>query len=416
MNLTGSDLDYDKICIHYGEIGLKGKNQPDFRQQLEDNIRFRLRSLGIKWPVRYAHSYFYLDLPADATENERHTALSALKDVPGIAWYGPAMSLDVSDAFTDGTVNYDLLEPQITALAREKYIEEGTFAVRVNRADKRLPGKSIEYERRFGAVVIEQTPWEHVDLSNPDITLHIDMYAEYVFIYAEKIPGAGGLPVSITGKVLTLLSGGIDSPAAAYLAAKRGCSVDFIHFTANKFQMENAPQYKVSRLVQDLSKVTLRSTLYLVPYTHFEFEILGNPIEYELILFRRFMSRAAEVLAGRIKAQALVTGDNLAQVASQTLENLVSATRSISIPVLRPLITYDKKDIVDLAKSIGTYKLSLEPYKDCCSIISKHPRTVSTHAELQEIEDDLFDDYKAMIDATLNDAVVLKYKCGKQVD
>jgi thiamine biosynthesis protein ThiI len=212
-----------------------------------------------------------------------------------------------------------------------------------------------------------------------------------------------------------LLSGGIDSPAAAFLMAKRGCTVDFIHFTAENIRQENAHAYKVSKLAQTLSKYTMDSRLYLVPYTHFEFELFGHKIFYELMIFRRFMTRTAEVLAESISAQAIITGDNLAQVASQTLENLVANSRATAMPILRPLITYDKMEIVDLAKQIGTYTLSLKPYKDCCSIVAKNPKTSSEDSRLESLEDDIFDDYDEVIRQTLDEAIILEYSCGERV-
>jgi len=407
-------VNYDTILIHYGEIGLKGKNQPDFRNELQSNIRFRLRSLGFDWRVRYAHSYFYVDVPENSA-TRLTTAIEALLHLPGIAWLARGLNLSRDEFYADQKINYEIIEKPLLQAANEEYQDGLAFAVRVNRADKHLPNKSMDYERRFGALIIEETDWLDVNLDNPDVTFHVDMYPDHIFFYTEKLTGAGGLPVGITGRVLTLLSGGIDSPVAAYLAAKRGCSVDFIHFTANRFQQENAADYKVSRIVRDLSKITLRSKLYLVPYTHFEFAALGHKMEYELIIFRRFMARVAESLSATLKAQALITGDNLAQVASQTLENLVSTTKGISIPVLRPLIMFDKQEIIDLAKKIDTYQLSLEPYKDCCSLISQHPRTVSEHRELEEIEAELFSDYQQLIQDTLDDAICLEYKCGEQV-
>ncbi len=407
-------MDYNTILIHYGEIGLKGKNQPDFRNALESNIRFRLRSLGLKWKIRYSHSYFYIEIPEDSKE-DLSSVIDTLLHLPGIAWLARAVNISRKAFCSKNDVHYEIVEEPLLQTAKEQYQDNLAFAVRANRADKSLPNKSMDYERRFGALIIEQTEWETVNLNNPDVTFHIDMYPDNVFLYSEKITGAGGLPVGITGRVLTLLSGGIDSPVAAYLAAKRGCFVDFIHFTANRFQQENAAEYKISRIVRDLSKMTLRSKLYLVPYTHFEFAALGHKMEYELIVFRRFMARVAESLAVQVKAQALITGDNLAQVASQTLENLVSTTRGITIPVLRPLIMYDKQEIIDLAKKIETFQLSLEPYKDCCSLISQHPRTVSTHRELEEIESEIFPEYDQLIKDTLDEAICLEYKCGERV-
>jgi len=404
---------YNRIVIHYGEIALKGKNQPNFLYRLKQNIQLKLKSLGVSWSVRETHSYMYIDIPEDAPVDHQEIQ-SALQQVMGIAWFGFTTFIPHNQVYVaSGEPNYQRLENQLVAQASEHFVSQGKFCVRVNRADKQFPSTSPKLERRFGAEIIEKTKWDSVDLKSPDITFRVDIYIDGVYFYTKKIEGSRGLPVGITGRVLVLLSGGIDSPVAAYLAAKRGCSVDFIHFTANQMQLANAQGYKVSQLAQRLSRYTDYSKLYLVPYTHFEFAALSDSLEYELVIFRRFMTRVAEKLAIKTKAQALVTGDNLAQVASQTLENIVANNQAVQLPILRPLLTYDKYEIVDLAKHISTYSLSIEPYKDCCSLISEHPRTKSDHDTLTQIEDKTFPDYEELITRTLDDAVSLTYRNGR---
>jgi thiamine biosynthesis protein ThiI len=225
----------------------------------------------------------------------------------------------------------------------------------------------------------------------------------------------GGLPVGVTGRVLTLLSGGIDSPVAAYLIARRGCSVDFIHFTADQPQQNQAEGNKVSQIVQELSRITMRSRLYLVPSSYFQVAILGRQMKNELIIFRRFMTRVAERLARKRDAQALVVGDSLGQVASQTLENIVTNSQAGELPILRPLLTYDKEEIVELAKRIDTYHISLKPYKDCCSILVSNPRAKSNHVLISREERALLPEYEDLIDRTLKDAVCLEYAWGERV-
>jgi thiamine biosynthesis protein ThiI len=223
------------------------------------------------------------------------------------------------------------------------------------------------------------------------------------------------LPVSSAGRVLTLLSGGIDPPVAAWLMAKRGCRVDLIHFTAASLQLEEAQDYKVTLLARILNRYTLHSRLFLVPYTYFDLALMRTKVDYELVLFRRFMARVAEKLADRLKAQALVTGDNLSQVASQTLSNLASTSQAIAMPILRPLIGFDKEEIMSLARRIGTYDLSIEPYKDCCAIIARHPRTRSRHDRLAAIEARAFPDYDKLIEQTLADAVCVEARGSTSV-
>ncbi|MCF7805029.1 MAG: tRNA 4-thiouridine(8) synthase ThiI [Candidatus Marinimicrobia bacterium] len=403
------------IVIHYGEIALKGKNQPDFLNRLKSNLRHKLRQHDRDWKIVKAHSYMYIKVPKNQMVPTE--LLHSLEQVAGIAWLAPARFFSARSIklLTDNPELEQVTDAVVT-LASETFVLDADFAVRVTRGEKRFPMKSPEIGREFGASIIGETDWESVDLDNPDRAYYIDIYVEGIFVYTDKRQGIGGLPSGITGRVLTLLSGGIDSPAAAFLAAKRGCSVDFIHFTANQVQQNQAENYKVSKLARELSHYTLRSKLYLVPYTHFEFEIMGDSMEYELMLFRRFMIRVAEALANQNKIQALVTGDNLAQVASQTLENIVSNAQAVDLPILQPVLTYDKHEIVALAKEIGTYQLSLEPYKDCCSILSKHPKTITNHDQLSHLEQDIFSDYAGLIEQTLDDAVVLEYDCGKLVE
>lgn len=402
----------DTILIHYGEIALKGKNRPHFERQLRRNVQRRLAGLNADWRVRCVHDGLRIEVPA--ADGALDAVLASLGGVSGIVWYAPAASIP-READADGAAaGIDALTKHLAALARGHYLEEAAFAVRVNRADKRFPLGSQELERQLGRAIIEHTPWRRVNLSRPERTFHVDIQPERIYLYVDRRQGLGGLPVGTAGRVLSLLSGGLDSPVAAFLAAKRGCSVDCIHFAASLMQQRHALEYKVSRLVAHLSHVTLRTRLYLVPYTHFELALLGGRTQYELVLFRRFMARTAQALAGRIGAQALVTGDNLGQVASQTIENLASFSRAVEMPVLRPLVTYDKQEIVDLAHRIGTFDISVEPYKDCCSIISRHPRTRSQHEALSDEEAQLLPNYQELIERTLQDAIVLEYECGER--
>ena len=404
------------IIIHYGEIGLKGKNQADFRRQLRENIRRRLRTDGLGWKPQQTRGYLYIDVPPDQT-NQMDTALNAITDVAGIVWYAPASYIPTASVNQEKPLpDFPQLEEELIRLANKHYAPDRAFCVRVNRGYKQFPMTSPALERHFGTVINKKTEWEHVDLEEPDITFRLDITSDRTYLFTGKRRGIGGLPVGSTGRVLSLLSGGIDSPVAAYLMAKRGCSLDFIHFTATAMQQQEATEYKVSALAKELSKITMRSRLYLVPYTHFEFDVMGENQEYELMVFRRFMANTAERLAEDIGSQALVTGDNLGQVASQTLENIVSNSRAVHLPILRPLLTYDKQQIVNLAREIGTYETSIEPYKDCCSLISEHPKTTSYHQELNWLEDDIISDYDQLINDTLNDAICLVYDCGELVE
>ena len=395
------------IIIHYAEIALKGKNQREFRRLLRDNIRLKLNRLGLKWPVIETQGMVEARVPEEGSAIPIGQVISELSAVFGVSWLTLATRLPRRPT--------DLVEPHLDLArqhllenARAQYAEDKSFVVRVIRADKRLPFASAQFEKELGGFLIQNTSWRKVSLRKPDVTFNLDFRPEATYLYSERTRGPGGLPVSSAGRVLTLLSGGIDSPVAAWLMAKRGCRVDFIHFTASSLQAEEAREYKVSRLARILNSSTLHSRLFLVPYTYFDLALMRANVEYELILFRRFMARVAEKLARRLKAQALATGDNLSQVASQTLSNLASTSQAVAMPILRPLIGFDKEEIMNLARRIGTYDLSIEPYKDCCAIIARHPRTRSRHDRLTAIEARVFPDYDKLIEQTLADAVCVE--------
>ena len=398
------------ILIHYGELALKGRNQPLFRRQLRANIRQKLRALSLTWPLQEKPGFLSIAISGDATAEQIEICVKGLREVFGIAWLAVTEPLP-HRRFTFDSRDEDLanLEQRVIALAKEEFAPNKTFCIRVKRAEKAVPLTSVELERRFGRLIIDNTQWKKVDLENPDALFQVEIRPEGSFLFSNKLKGPAGLPAGTAGRVLTLLSGGIDSPVAAYLMAKRGCRVVFLHFTATSMQQDEARNYKVWRLAEQLRRYTLRSRLFLVPYTQFDVAVVasGQQVEYDLVLFRRFMARVAQTLAHKIRAQAIVSGDNLSQVASQTLPNLVSTSQAVEMPILRPLIAFNKEEIIDLAKQIGTYEESIQPYKDCCAIISRHPRTRSRHHILTEIETRLFPDYQKLIDQTLADAICI---------
>jgi len=244
----------------------------------------------------------------------------------------------------------------------------------------------MELENKIGSEISDSFHIE-VNLNSPELSVFIEI-ADDVYIYFHKTQGLRGLPVDVSGNVLSLLSGGIDSPVASYLMMKRGCRVNLIHFHVfSKNTLVN--DTKMRHVFESLNKYQGNSRIYLVPYYQFEMEILKalNTRGHELILFRRFMVRVAERIALQNGFKALVTGDSLGQVASQTLENIAQITKTVSIPIFQPLIAYDKQEIVDLAKKIGTYELSIENYKDCCSIVSSNPRTKANTRRILELEE-----------------------------
>jgi len=399
------------ILIHYGEISLKGKNQPQFRKQLSGNIMRSLQSVGIDWPVKQFRGYLLLTIE---DQSKIELAQSKLAQVFGINWYAPAQRLEYK-GFDKESVDriLHLVEDSLCKLAQINFVSGNSFRVDVRRSDKRFPGISVELERDLGAKIIEHTPWQKVNLKKPNQTFNVEIQPGGVFIHSERIKGAGGLPVNTAQKVIVMLSGGIDSPVAAYLVARRGCHVDFVHFTASHVQPDEIFSGKIGVLAAKLSEFTLKSKIFVLPSTYFDLAIAGKRATFELILFRRFMARAAERLCEQNKMHAIVTGDNLSQVASQTLTNIASTTRAIEIPVLQPLITYEKEEIINLAIKIDTYESAIQPYKDCCSLFQRNPRTISNHEELSDLETHIFSDYDKMITQTLDDMFWINCRYGK---
>lgn len=401
----------NRIVLRCPELTLKGRNRGLFERLLVGNISRKLESLGLSWAVHLAHGRVYVDVDPQSAD-DLDPVLRSLSELAGVESLSASIWLRPK-ATRQQTADPDLglVEDTVVGLAHQSYRENGTFAVRVNRVDKRLPVKSIDLERRLGQAVRDQTPWDRVDLGSPDRIFAIDVYPDGMYFQVGKLPGIGGLPVGSGGRVLALLSGGIDSPVAAFELAKRGCNVDFFHLSATYSQQrdEDTP---VVRLARTLSRFTLRSRLFTAPATHLDLALAGPPTGYEALLFRRFLVRAGARLARRLGARVMVTGDSVGQVASQTLENLASVYQATTMPILQPLIGANKQKTVDTARDIGTYDISIEPYKDCCALLSQSPRTHSEPDQLAEIEEQRLADYDRLMEATLADLVWRTFECG----
>ncbi len=400
----------DRLLVHYAEIGIKGQNRPRFAELLRQNIEHRLRRAGAAARARLTHDGLYVEIPPGA---ELERLVTAVAQVPGIAWFAPAYSFPRPAAGWSET-DVQRLEAALVALARAK-APEPTFKVRVKRSDKRFPLNSSELARRFGAAIIAGSGWSKVNLESPDRVFGVHIAREAAYLFTDRVEGIGGLPVGASGRVLALLSGGIDSPVAAYLMAKRGCRVDFLHVAATRIDQESVAASPVAELARLLSRYTLRSRLFVVPSARFDIGLLQRRSAYEQVLFRRFAARVAERLARRLGAPALVAGDSLGQVASQTLKNMVTMSAAVELPILRPLLAYDKREIIDLARAIGTYETSIRPYKDCCSLLSPQPRTASRHEEVSALESELFPDYGVLVEQTLTEAICFTFDCGERI-
>ncbi len=355
------------VLIRYHEIALKGKNRPAFIHRLKDNLILAARGLGVsKAKVLMGR----IMLPLD--ENASWPRLKeALGRVPGVANY--------SLAFKTGL---DLEELKRQVKRKLTDVKFDSFRVRASRAYKDFPLTSPEIDREVGAFIKEFSK-ARVDLKAADLTVFIEILPKMAFFYFQKEAGPGGLPVGISGKVVGLMSGGIDSPVAAYRMIKRGCRVVFVHFHAYPF-LDNTSQKKARELVEILNRYQYSSRLYLVP--------LGEPqrqvsvqvrAPYRVVVYRRLMVRIGEAIARREGAQGLVTGESLGQVASQTLENLAVIEEAASLPLIRPLIGMDKQEIIGEAQMIGTYSTSIIPDQDCCQLFV--PRNVATYTSVKEI-------------------------------
>ena len=352
--------------IHYAEIALKGKNRGDFENQLMENIRRVLKDEKIeKIKKEEMRILVYLEEGADA-----ESIKEKLKKVFGIFSFSLTYEIE-----------RDL--DKIKQLVLEKMDDRKGKEIRVDarRSDKSFKFDSMEVNRQVGQVL--KDAGFAVDLKNPDVTITIEIMREKALIYFDKVSGLGGLPVGSAGKVLCLLSGGIDSPVAAWLMMKRGCEVDFLHIAATK---DNS---KIKKLASQLKEYAQRRVkLFNVTYDEFYKKTFEFKSRAELVLFKRFIVRLAEKIAKEHGYLGIVTGDNLAQVASQTLENLYATdSASAEFPIYRPVLTYDKEEIITLAKKTGTYDISLEEYKDCCSLVAaKDPATRAKLDELLELE------------------------------
>ncbi len=362
----------DVILIRFGELVLKGNNRSMFERNLLDNVKNALKEFSYSGADIFRGG-IKVQLNDDSPLEEIR---SALEKIAGISWFSIAWKTE-----RDPEVIADL------ALARGKklYEEAQTFAVCSQRSDKSLSMTSVDYNYEIGGRIQEETGLE-VDLDNPDLRVHVHILWEEAHLFFNKTEGFGGLPVGTAGDVLVLLSGGIDSPVAALQSMKRGCRADFLHFHAYP-SADAALDKKMERLVKQLEKYNRSGTLYLAPYFPFQLSGADMPQRLEMILFRRHIMRVADMLCAEKGYKALVSGESLGQVASQTLENMNSIASVTDRLILRPLITSDKQEIIDRARSWGTYELSIENYKDCCSILADHPRTRSKPEELKKIEE-----------------------------
>lgn len=354
---------YQSFLIKYAEIGTKGKNRYLFEDALSHQIKNALKKTEGSFVIAKESGRIYVQA---AGEYDYDEVIEALQHVFGIAWICPVVQME----------NKDFEEIKNLAV---RYIEEVypdkhfTFKVESRRADKQYPIHSEQMNRDLGEVILKAFPETKVDVHHPDVMLRVEV-RKVVNLYSLMIPGLGGMPVGTNGKAMLLLSGGIDSPVAGYMIAKRGVKIDAVYFHAPPYTSERAKQ-KVVDLATQVARYSGPIPLYVVNFTDIQLYIYDKcPHEELTILMRRYMMRIAEEIARRNDALALITGESIGQVASQTVPSLASTNEVCTMPVFRPLIGFDKQEIVDISQKIGTFETSIQPFEDCCTIfVAKHP-------------------------------------------
>ncbi len=365
------------IMCYQGEMALKGLNRSSFEAVLSKSLRWRVRDLG-EFQVYKAQSTMYVEPKDEQAQQNMDIAYQRVSKTFGLAALSRAAVCEKEMSAIQNTAK-TYLESALRAAK--------TFKVEAKRADKSFPLKSPELSRHLGGYLLSCFPHLKVDVKNPDLVVMVEIRDFGAYVHGAKEPGAGGLPVGTSGRAVTMLSGGIDSPVAAWYMARRGLALHHIHFASPPYTSQ-AAQDKVKKLAEIVSDYTGNCMLYVVPYTTPQEYIRDNaPDVLFTVLMRRSMMRIANQIAKQIDAKALITGESLAQVASQTLQALACTDAAQDLPVLRPLIGMDKTEITAVARRIGTFETSILPYEDCCTIFTPpHPKTKPSLQEVEEAE------------------------------
>jgi len=379
----------DIILCKLGEIVLKGLNRKSFELKLMGNMRRRLAPIG-KFKVSCMQSTVYVEPEEDDADVD--AAFEAMKQVFGIIKLTRAAACPKDpDAIAGKAIEY----------LRGDMLRAKSFKVESKRSDKSFPMTSIQLSQYVGGALQEAYPDTPVDVHEPDLTVYLEVRDLAAYVHAAPVAGAGGMPVGSNGVAVTLLSGGIDSPVSSYMIAKRGVRLIPVHFFSFPYTSEAAKE-KVIELARLLTVWCGRMTLEIVPFTHIQEEIRDKcPEEYFTLIMRRFMMRIAERIAEANGARGIVTGENLGQVASQTMEAMASSQSVIRLPTLQPLVGMDKEEIVTLARKIGTFETSILPYEDCCTVFTpRHPRTRPNLDEVAAVEQAL--DVETLVEEALS--------------
>ncbi|MEZ5320318.1 MAG: tRNA uracil 4-sulfurtransferase ThiI [Vicinamibacterales bacterium] len=382
-----------RVIAHYGELALKGKNRPWFMSTLVRNVKSALAGLGVE-SVRIVVGRIEIRHRSDADWGEIRARLAR---VPGIGNFARALFVEP---------DLDRIADVVVEAVRGR--SAASFRIAARRADKRFPHASPDIERVIGRRVQEATGWP-VDLSRPAFVIRVEVLTHEAFVSFDKEPGTGGLPVGTGGRVLCLLSGGIDSPVAAWRIIRRGCQASFVHFHSHPI-LSRTSQDKARELARILTASQLRSRLFLVPFGPVQQQVVVTvPPPLRVVVYRRLMIRIAERIAARAGARMLVTGEVIGQVASQTLDNMAVIDEAATLPVLRPLVGFDKEEITAEAQRLGTYDVSIVPDEDCCTLFTpRFPATRATLDEVRAAEAGL--DVGALVERAAGDAAVEDFR------
>ena len=389
---------FHSFLIKYGEIGIKGKNRYMFEDALVRQIRYALRGVDGNFLVHKCHGRVYVDCDGEYDYEE---TVESLKRVFGIVGICPVVRVKVAEL--------EQLKKDVVSYMEQMYPEKNfTFKVEARRANKRYPVNSMEINCALGEAVLDAFPDTKVDVHNPDVKLNVEIREE-VYIYSEIIPGPGGMPVGTNGSAMLLLSGGIDSPVAGYMIAKRGVEIEAVYFHAPPYTSERAKE-KVVDLARLVSKYAGPIRLHVVNFTDIQLYIYEKcPHEELTIIMRRYMMRIAEQFAKKYGCLGLVTGESIGQVASQTMQSLAATNAVCTLPVYRPLIGFDKREIVDISQKIDTYEVSIQPFEDCCTIfVAKHPVTKPNVERMEKSEQNLTEKIYELVRTAVETAEVIR--------
>ena len=381
-------MEYNTIIVRFGEMSTKGKNKRDFIASLARSIRHTLKEDDNKYEMVIRHDHIYLNLKEHIEDLE-----NKLKDISGMYSFSLALKID-QDLDNILKVGFDIVKNE----------EGNTFKIRTKRIDKSYPYISDEINRKLAGEILKKSN-KKVDVHNPDILLDIEIRDDGAYLFTKTIKGMGGYPSGTIGKCLVMLSGGIDSPVAAYLLLKRGVDITCIHYASPPYTNSGVID-KLEDILHKLTKYQPRIRLFIVPFTKIQEKIYEVSSEgYPITIMRRMMYRLASRLAKRLKINCLANGESIGQVASQTIDSLSVINEVTNMPVLRPLCTYDKVDIIKISEEIGTYDISIRPYEDCCTIFAPVKPKTSPHIdECLKIEEKF--DFESLIEEALNNVEI----------